>query len=523
MNTLFIAAFLFIIALVYRAYGIFVNHPFWVDEYSSANQARIILEQGFNIFRVSDIHVEQHNFIIHTIIAFFFSVFGQEEWVARMPVVIVGSLVPVMVYLLTTKLFDRRTALAAALLTTFSYLEITWSRQARGYIFVQFLTLATVYLYIQLRNGRTYSKKYTVLRLLLLAAIIGVGFFTHALYLIFLAALALDIVIFNFGLIKKSAKNIYAYVFLGLLVVISYSTGHLHTIVDPSFISDLFRVNNVWYYHSFLWREYGLITFLALAGILMCVAERKKQGSVIIIYVVLHLLFINFFFSAYVSRYLLPLLPFLFIAASYAVVRTVDLYLKQQKLDKNRRMRQGIGLALILFIIANGNKFVTKPKHFYSVNHDFREIALIDYHQVYGTIKEKGEIEQGKTAVIDTWHDRLFWYMGRDYKPAYMFRWLNEPGTTSGLLKKTAYTHNNRGEKILPNTNGLRLIGELSDLKKAMVVYSRGFILIDDSSLPKDVREYAEKHFKKELYLDHYPLDDNPYSIWPATLYSWGV
>ena len=39
-----------------------------------------------------------------------------------------------------------------------------------------------------------------------------------------------------------------------------------------------------------------------------------------------------------------------------------------------------------------------------------------------------------------------------------------------------------------------------------------------------DVIKYAKENFKKELYLESYPpeLLENPYSIWPATLYSWG-
>ena len=35
---------------------------------------------------------------------------------------------------------------------------------------------------------------------------------------------------------------------------------------------------------------------------------------------------------------------------------------------------------------------------------------------------------------------------------------------------------------------------------------------------------YAKENFKEELYLESYPpeLLENPYSIWPGTLYSWG-
>ena len=87
---------------------------------------------------------------------------------------------------------------------------------------------------------------------------------------------------------------------------------------------------------------------------------------------------------------------------------------------------------------------------------------------------------------------------------------------------KTEFTLNKEEEKIIPLSNQ-RFIGELTDLLKAQKRYPNGFIFIDDATMPKDVIDYAEKNLKKELYLDHYPLDDNPYSIWPATLYSWGI
>ena len=181
-----------------------------------------------------------------------------------------------------------------------------------------------------------------------------------------------------------------------------------------------------------------------------------------------------------------------------------------------------ISILLTLFIIANGYKFVNKPKKYYSLNHDFREIANIDYHQIYAVIKNRGELQKGQTVVIDTWWDRTHWYLGDEFENIVAFRWYNTEGYVNGLSKKTFFVVNNKGEKFLTGTN-LRLVLEISDLQRFMKKYPKGFLFIDDSSLPEDVRNYAEKNLKKELYLDHYPLDENPYSIWPATLYSWGV
>jgi len=99
--------------------------------------------------------------------------------------------------------------------------------------------------------------------------------------------------------------------------------------------------------------------------------------------------------------------------------------------------------------------------------------------------------------------------------------------TDSGFGKKVPYLTTKNNERILLNTKtgvstDVKLIANVSDLQLAISKYSKGFIWIDDSTLPADVIAYAEENFKKELYLDHYEYDENPYSIWPGTLYSWG-
>lgn len=101
-----------------------------------------------------------------------------------------------------------------------------------------------------------------------------------------------------------------------------------------------------------------------------------------------------------------------------------------------------------------------------------------------------------------------------------MFRWENEEGFANGHIKKTQFYIEN-GEKRISKQIGF--VGTKDDLERVIKKHKIGFIFIDDSSLPQDVIQYAEKNLKKELYLDHYPLDENPYSIWPATLYSWGL
>lgn len=505
-NRLFIIFILFFaISFTYRFYGLMNNHPFWVDEFSTANQARLVVENGFKVFTNPNIFFEPHNALFHFLIGGLYKLFGQSEFITRVPSAFVGSMVPPLLFLIAYRFFNLNTGIIAGLLATTSYFQIVWSRQARGYVMVQLLVILAILLYRNLLD----SKKKGALRWVFFLSVLILGIFTHYFFYIFLGALLLHFVFFYRNLAKKILKRKEAWMVILALLFITYLIGSLGGIVN--FLkSDNLGTNNVWYYHSFLWREYGLISFLALTGLLIALKKNRNVGVLFGTYLILQLFFLLFLFKPYVTRYLLPIFPILLLLMSYALIELTS------------KIHRFLPYFLVSFIILNGYKFDIKPNSFYSVNHDFREIALIDYHQVYDLIKKKGKLEKGQTAVIDTWSDRQNWYLGRDFPHSYLFRWIDHPGLTSGIPMKTEFTLNREGEKIIPLSNQ-RFIGELTDLLKAQKRYPRGFIFIDDSSLPQDVQSYVKKNYKKELYLDHYHIDDNPYSIWPATLYSWGI
>jgi len=508
---LFIIA-IFIVSLFFRLRGLIsINPPFWVDEIFTASQANVILKYGLNVFNNSKIYFEYHNISSHFLVALFFKIFGQNEWAARLPIVIIGSLVPVAAFIFSRFIFNLPTSIISSLLISFSYLEIVWSRQARGYVLQQLLVLVAFYLYFKIIS---HNKKPQVWQYLLLALTLILGVLTHTMFYLVIGSLLFHYLVFNFSKIKIFLKSIYFYLFLLVGGTFIYLNRIGDTIVY-FYNSKTFFANNLWYYHSFLWREYGLILFLAIIGLLVGLKNKFKEISLIFIYLIFHLLFLSFIFKPYVSRYLLPIFPLLFISFGYALTNIQRLFY-----DRNHVI---IAFFISLFFIVNGDKFVNRPKIFYSVNHDFREIANIDHNQVYSLVRKKITNKKLPVAIIETLPDRAQWYLGYDYEPLYLFRWTDEEGLVNGLQKKTTFFYNDAGEKTVVPNSSLRIIGNLKDLKKAINKYDKGFIFIDDSSLPQDVINYAQGNLKKELYLDHYYLDDNPYSIWPATLYSWGI
>lgn len=508
------------VSFIYRFSGITSGYPFWVDEFSTARNAREIIQHGLGVFDYPHVVIERHNITTHLLTVLSFTVFGQTETAARIPFVLIGSFLPVSVFVVGRKLAGTAAGVCAAILTVFSYFMITWARQARGYEILDLAILWTMYFYLSLYDKKGLNRRNVIG--LIVAAFIGL--ITHPLYYITVGAVMLHYAFTKRAMLLKFTRKRKTYLIGIPLIVVAIAIMYVQDSLR-FFTSSLFGANNVWYYHSFLWRQYALITFLGILGLIILFFKNRSGALLIAIYMVFHLIFINFMFGHYLTKYTLPIFPFLLIGFATTVAELSRLIIEEYlpKIKYKKYIVPAVPIFIMLAVVKNGDKFVTRPVLYYSVNKDFREIANIDYHQIYDIIKSKGKLAEHKTAVIETWPDRAKWYLGNNFPDLYFFRWENEPGKVSGHIKKTLYTVKPDGTKITAGDMPVKFVGQAADLKLVMKKYPRGFLYIDDATLPKDVIDFAEKHLKKEIYLDHYPLDENPYSLWPATLYSWGI
>lgn len=513
-------------ALILRLIPLRNNTPFWVDEFSTGTSARMILQEGVKIFWERPPGFESNNSLTYALTAVAFALFGQSESVARIPSVLFGTLVVVAVYLLGRRLHSNTAGILAGLFTATSYFQIVWSLQARSYMLLQLLILLTVWWSINM------IKKHMLIPrdIIILAVLFFLGITTH--FMFSLCALSVIISIsyaHRRQLIRFAIARWYVMIAGVLVAVLSlWQMGFIHSFwvyMNSSF----FLANNVWYYHPFLWREYGLVVFTGMIGFLFLAKSAKASVGVVLLHLMLQLVFVTFFFAHHMSKYLLPIFPYFFIGMGvfvYELSKMITQGIGEVRMLKQIKLTGGTltavcALGFALFIIANGHKFVLKPKAYYSINHDFREIANIDYHQIYNIIKNGVTESNGeKVAMIETWPGRAYWYLGGSYQPMYIFRWQNEEGMENGHSKKTEFILNSEGEKMVGG--GMIFVGEVRDLVLATQKNAKGYFFVDDDTLPREVIDYAEKNLKKELSLDHYTLDDNPYSLWPATLYSWG-
>lgn len=499
---IFFIATLVLVSFIWRFSG-WRSYPFWVDEFSTASQARYIIEYGWRFYQHIWLTLEPNNLFTHLVTAGLFRVFGESEMVARIPALIAGSIVPLLVFLLAKKYMPTVIAWGAGLLTATAYIQILWSLQARGYVTQQFWYVLGLALlsYISSRLSRRGS--------IVLFGVLILALFTHFSSVFFIGALILSIALHT--QVYRQLRTVHIIALIIVIVPIVLLSGLPKSIV-LYLGSTFFGANNVGYYHSFLWREYGIVTFMGLSGLILLRKKSPLIFDTILIHIIFILIFVCFFYGHHMSKYITGIFPYLYIGMAYFLYHIAQLF--------TSKCAQILGIGLIVLIIANGNKFATKPQKYYSINRDFREISNIDYNQFYAPIL-KARASGVAPFVIDQWINRAQWYLGNGYEGIGLFYWGDEQGVINGHEKKIAHTTLKDGTKIV--SDRFVLVSEARDLQRLIGRYKTGFIVIDYDQLPRDVINYAEKNLKKEVFIDQYPLETNPYSVWPATLYSWGL
>lgn len=118
-----------IIALGLLLRCLFLNSSFWLDEITP-----LTFYRDSSIFGLLTTYYSTNNHLFYTLLEkMAVSVFGEQEWVVRLPSVLIGALTIPVFYLLTRLVASRWISLAAALLLAVSYQHIFFSQNARGY------------------------------------------------------------------------------------------------------------------------------------------------------------------------------------------------------------------------------------------------------------------------------------------------------------------------------------------------------------------------------------------------------
>ena len=122
-----------------------------------------------------------NNHILYTLLAkLSVSIFGEKEWSARLPAMIIGSFIPPVAYLVFRKRFSEYAAVCAGIFLCLNFWSVWFSQDARGYsALILFSLLSTNFLTDYLEKRRSRPAVYY-----LICAALCVWFYLYALFVI---------------------------------------------------------------------------------------------------------------------------------------------------------------------------------------------------------------------------------------------------------------------------------------------------------------------------------------------------
>jgi len=124
-----------------------INQSLWLDEATTALVAKMSMTDIFGKFLPGDFHPPFYYLLMNSWV----KMFGSSEISLRIPSVIFGTASVYFVYLISKKLFDKKTALIASALSATSGLLIYYSQEARMYGLAALLVSAAFYLFLEKR------------------------------------------------------------------------------------------------------------------------------------------------------------------------------------------------------------------------------------------------------------------------------------------------------------------------------------------------------------------------------------
>ena len=302
------------------------------DELLTAYAAIGIMEHGSPVLPLSGVYTRS---ILNTgLIALSFKVFGISEFSAKLVSVIFGTLTIFLVYLMGVKVTNKRVAILAAAIITFSVWEIAWSQQCRMYAQFQFFYLFTAYLFY-LGLDKTNINKASIILLFFSMIVFICAWLSHKLALTFLPVALIYILLYKREILKKQYFIYLSLSFLGLASLYMIATGK--TPLDYISSSATIGAQKPFYYYALI-SDLNILFFLVFTSIISSILLWKlglfKNESIHHPYLLLNFFIPFIILSLYswkCSRYALFIFPFLVLLASQAI----DFYIIRNSISKD--------------------------------------------------------------------------------------------------------------------------------------------------------------------------------------------
>lgn len=237
--------------------------------------------------------------------------FGFNEFGARLPSAIFGSLTIGLAYLVGKELGGKKAGLISAFIICFLPWEVSWSREARMYSTLQMFYLGLTYTtYLALVKYR--KLKWYILSLILLIATFAV----HTLGIVFLAVPYFYLLLNS--LEERKLRRCFFVILSGAFIIIP--VFFLYAKLPPNLTIVIEPFYKTGYFASYLLTNYALF---ATAGILLMtylLLSKDKLGSLVAISFISSFAIISYLLGWKQSKYIYHLLPLLVVTSSVVFV-----------------------------------------------------------------------------------------------------------------------------------------------------------------------------------------------------------
>ena len=284
--------------------------------------------------------------------AFLIKLFGEQPSSYRLLSVVAGSLFILIFYGITKTLFSTRIALITTVLTTFSYWQIAWSRQARWYtLFALFFWLALFCFYQGISNER-YRTCY----------LLGAGIFSILSILTHQLGILLPVIFTGWIIIdwvlKRQTISSKIIVVCITLTAIAFSLAEYYF----SLFSNLTLHYVLPYYIHFYLSTYTVFILLACVGFFTFYTSYRRQFSFLLVVVLVYLLPLSFLTNLVQYRYLFHLTPIIFIGSALGMLALFNFCTK--------RYQKIIVVSILLIGLLSSTQTVLLPRASYYLESD---------------------------------------------------------------------------------------------------------------------------------------------------------
>jgi len=512
---------------------------FWIDEINTVYAARSWVENatfelpsGYNYGRAP----------LYTITTgLVFSVFSPNELTTRIPSAIFGLLSILLAYFLVKKLFDKETALVTATLMAFSHFEIGWSRTARMYSMMQFLSLATTYCFVRgfesNANKKVHSTIYkgflpwikqfwshyksSIFWLAAAGLIYGVAsFYIHLLFLFLLGGTVLYLTLIAFGRFvlsrgKSRVLNKYVIAVLSLIFlsgILSLLFPNLQEMAKFFFgyfpawaAGGVYAQSKMALFEFFISNyRFPLAVFFFL-GCIQSFFRFSKPGILFLSIFTFPLFALTFLFRYRVPVYLFFVYPMYLALAAYGIVNWVRLEIPiiQEKLNKVARkyklkmdfskiLKSALLFTIVVFFMLS--PWLRISLHIPFNGDGVTNMAVTPLEWKEGTRLLQNQIQPGDLVISSLSQTTLYYGIEADY-------------TLNWAAMQLAQTQNfqNEAGQLIDVHSGIPCIEDLNAFKELVQTHRQGWIILARYHLqakeyfPEEVAEFLQHNFSEPL------------------------